>query len=292
MRPIRPPRRGLRAALAALIALTALLAATVAPAAASDAGPIQVPALTGFVTDACTGFPIMNGLTVGVTRAVPGGVDPGPVGLPSSPPFFGFFTYRTHDPGPVSLTVSAPGYTPLGGTPGVTVLQDPGPVGLPAGQGLSIGLLLDIRLMPAGPIGGALGSACRPPGPPIFPALAGRVVDGATGRGLRGLTVGLAPLDPVTTQPGPINHPPSPNFLGFFSFGMQDPGPIGFGFQFYAAAPDHTSLGADPLHPPSPNGPGVAVTVGPGPIQVPADSGFVNESVILSVALPVGLPGG
>jgi hypothetical protein len=150
--------------------------------------------------------------------------------------------------------------------------------------------------MPPGPPvvpGGAPGSACRPPGPPVFPALAGRVVDSATGRGLRGLTVGLAALvlDPATglLDPGPINHPPSPNFLGFFSFRTIDPGPSQF--QFYAAAPGHTSLGADPTKPPNPNGPGVTVMIPPGPPDLPAGQ-VLNESLILSVALPAGPPGG
>jgi hypothetical protein len=295
MRPIQLPRRRLRASLAALTALAALLAATVGPAAAADPGPLQVPALTGFVTNACTGFPIMSGLSVGVTRAVPVGVDPGPLQQPPGPINFGLFTYPTLDPGPINLTVSAPGYVALGasaagGSPGVTITRDPGPILFPDGASFASGLLLDIRLVPTFPP-----NPCRASAGPLFPALIGRGVDAATGRGLAGLSVGAAPIvvDPTTGQqdPGPINLPSSRPLLGLFVF--RDPGPGQFGFQFYAAAPGHTSLGVAPGVNPGPIGfgPGVLVMADPGPMSL-TGSGAVNVSVVIGVALPVGPAGG
>jgi len=299
MRSIRPPTRGLRAALVAVVGVGALLAATIAPVAAAEPGPINVPAISGLVTDACTGLPITAGLNVGVAALIAdpttGQIDPGPVSSPSSQGL-GLFSYRTVDPGPIQLTVSAPGYIglaqppdPILGNPGVHLMRDPGPINLPAGQSLAVGLLLDIRLAPA-----YTGGPCKPPGPNNFPAVVGRAIDSATGRGLRGLTVGVAPLvaDRTTGQadPGPLQIPSGAPILGFFSF--RDPGPISF--QFYAAAPGHTSLGADPTKPPGPNnlGPGVTVTKDPGPIQLPAGSGSVSVSLVLSVALPAGPAGG
>lgn len=283
----------IRVLLAATAAISILLAATVAPAAAVNPGPTLVPALTGVVTDACTGLPILRGLTVGVAQIDPASGQPGPSQKPPGPSIFGLFTYPTLDPGPISLTVSAQGYLALGAdpatgaSPGVTIERPPGPNNLPAGQSFASGILLDIRLIPA-----YTGGPCRPPGPSIFPAVSGRGVDAATGRGLTGLTVGLAPLvvDPTTGAigPGPIQKPPSPNFLGLFVF--RDPGPTQFGFQFYAAAAGHTRLGADPTKPPGPSqfGPGVTLSIDPGPIALPAGSGTVNQSIVVAFALPAG----
>jgi len=298
MRSIRPPTRGLRAGFAALVGVAALLAATIGPVAAAEPGPIAAPALSGLVTDACTGLPIVAGLSVGLSPSVPVTGEPGPISLPSAQGL-GLFTYRTVDPGPIALTVSAPGYISLGadpavgpvsGGPGVPVPRDPGPISLPPGQGLAVGLLVDIRLAPA-----YTGGPCKPPNP-NFPAIAGRGIDSATGRSLRGLTVGVAPLiaDPTTglKDPGPIQMPSGAPILGLFSFRTRDPGPIAF--QFYATAPGHTSLGADPTKPPGPTnlGPGVTVTKDPGPIALPPGSGSVSVSLVLSVALPAGPPGG
>jgi len=168
MRSIRPPTRGLRAGLVALVGVGALLAVTIAPVAAAEPGPTSVPALSGLVTDACTGLPITAGLSVGVAALVAdpttGQVDPGPVQSPSSQGL-GLFSYRTLQPGPIQLTVTAFGYTALGADPtrppgpanlgpGVTVTKDPGPIALPPGSGsVSVSLVLSVAL-PAGPPGG------------------------------------------------------------------------------------------------------------------------------------------
>ncbi len=291
MRLIRSP--GPRATLAALLGAAALVAASVTPAWAARPPPQNVPALSGFVTDACSGLPIAAGLAVGLAPIDPVAGQPGPLQSPAAQGL-GFFTYPTRDPGPVQLTVSAPGYLPLGAdptgaaSPGVTITKDPGPVQLPAGQALSFGLVLDIRLVPTGqpgPIG------CKPPNPNL-PAIMGRGVDAATGLGLRGLMVGLAPIDPAGKDPGPIQLPSAGPLLGVFSF--RDPGPVGFGFQFYAAAPGHTSLGAKVTANPGPSqfGPGIELTVNPGPINLPAGTGSVNVSLVLGVALPAGPAGG
>jgi hypothetical protein len=305
MRPTPVPRGRLRAALASAVAVAALVAATVVPVAAvaaGEPGPIQVPALSGLVTNACTGFPILRGVTVSVSLvdpAAPVGQPPGPPIMPSAKGF-GAFTYATLVPGATYLlNVSAPGYTPLGadpaapaGTsaPGVTLMMPPGPPILPAGQSFATGLLLDIRLKPPGPPtipGGTPGTACRPPGPPIFPAISGRAVDAATGRGLTGLAVGVAPLleDPTTgmVNPGPIQQPPGPPNFGFFVFRTLDPAPIGF--QFYAAAPGHASLGGD-IPGTLGGSPGVTLMKPPGPPNLPAGTGSVNVSLVLAIALP------
>jgi hypothetical protein len=300
MRPMRPPGHGLRAALVSLVGVAALLAATVGPVAAKPPSPPVLPALTGFVTDACTGLPISSGLDVAV--ALIGGdpaSPPGPPIKPPSPNFLGLFSYPTLVPGEAyQLTVSAPGYTPLGSdptqppgppnAPGVTLMMPPGPPVLPAGQALATGLLLDIRLQPPGPPtipGGAPGSACRPPGPPVFPALAGRVVDSTTGRGLRGLVVGVATIDPATGALGAPQRPPGPPTLGFFSYPTLDPGPI----TLTVSAPGYTALGSDPTKPPTPNGPGVTLMIPPGPPTLPTGQ-VVNESLVLSVQIPPGPP--
>jgi hypothetical protein len=289
MRPAHFRPHAPRALLSATVLVGALLVGSVVPAAAVSPGPIGVPALTGFVTDACTGLPVA-GLSVGVTSTV----NPGLSQAPGIGPVLGLFVYPTVSPGPSQLTVSAPGYVPLGatpagGAPGVAVTVNPGPPYFPDGASFASGLLLDIRLQPLFPP-----SPCSPAAP-LFPAVSGRGVDAATGRALAGLTVALAPIisiDPTTGEvnPGPTQQPSGGPLLGLFSF--RDPGPVQFGFQFYATAPNHTSLGADPTHPPSPNGPGVAVMSNPGPIQLPAGSGAVNQSVVLAFALPAGPAGG
>lgn len=288
MRPSRPPRRGLRAALVALVGVAALLAATVAPVAASvNPGPSSVPALSGLVTNACTGLPV-PGVTVGVSLIDSASGQPGPVQHPPSPNLPALFSYPTLDPGTYQLTVSAPGYVPLGGgTPGtvggsqgVTLIVNPGPPGLPAGQSFASGLVLDIGLIRSYTSG-----PCHPPSP-NFPAVSGRAVDAATGMGLTGLTVGLAPLvvDPATGMvgPGPTQMPSFGPFLGLFAF--KSPGPSGYGFQFYASAPGYATLGMS--NPGSAQGPGVTVMYNPGPIDLPAGTGSVNLSVVVAIALP------
>lgn len=289
MRPTPLRRRGLPALVAVLLTAGAILGAGVSPAAAANPGPSQLPVLSGLVRDACTGLPVA-GLSVGVTSTI----NPGPIQAPSAGPVGGAFSYGAISPGPVQLTVSAPGYVALGGgpgpaagSPGVTVTANPGPVQLPAGQSVSVGLVLDIRLVPTFPP-----SPCRDPGPTQFPAVAGRVVNAATGQGLRGLTVGLAPLvaDPTTGQvnPGPVQLPSFGPLAGFFVY--KDPGPIQFGFRLYAAAPGHVSLGQ--VNPGPAQAPGVTVTVNPGPCQLPAGTGAVTGSVLLSVGLPAASAGG
>ena len=286
------PRRGLRATLVALVGVTALFAATVAPAAAQPPGPPALPVLSGLVTNACTGLPIARGLAVAVALidpAAPVGSPPGPPTKPPNPNFFGLFSYPTLVPGgSYQLTVSAPGYTPLGadpaapaGSPGVMIQMPPGPPALPAGQELAIGLVLDVRLAPASP-----GGHCKPPNPNLQ-ALAGRVVDSTTGRGVRGLDVGLATIDPVApigSPPGPPNKPPNPNVLGFFSYPTVDPGP----YQLTIDAPGYTSLGADPASPAG-GSPGVTLEMPPGPPNLPAGQ-VLNESLVLAVQMPPGPP--
>ncbi len=275
--PIRP--RSSRTALAALLAAVALLVATVGPAAALPPGPPVVPALTGFVTDACTGRPILSGLDVSVV-----GPDGG-ILKPPNPNRRGLFSFPSLAPGAYQLLVSAPGYGALGGdpvtggSPGVMVTQPPGPPTLPAGQSLSIGLVLRIGLAPLVTPG-----TCKPPNPNL-PSFAGRGVDAATGRGLAGLVVEMAPLviDPTTgaLPPGPPILPAFSPLFGFFVFPDLAPGD----YLFSASSLRHTSLGADPTKPPNPNGPGILVTLPPGPPTLPAGQS-VNEGLVISVSLP------
>ncbi len=275
--PTRPRRS--RAAIAALLAAAALLVATVSPAAARPPGPPSLPALAGFVTDACTGLPILGGLDVSVV-----GPDGG-IAKPPNPNRLGLFSFPSLAPGTYQLLVSAPGYDPLGadpatgGLPGVMVAKPPGPPALPAGQSLSIGLILSIGLAPTVTPG-----TCKPPNPNL-PALAGRGIDAATGRGLAGLVVGMAPLviDPTTgaSPPGPPTLPAFSPLFGFFVFPALAPGD----YLFSASAPGHLALGDDPTKPPNPNGPGVMVTSPPGPPSLPAGQS-VSEGLVLSVVLP------
>lgn len=266
------PRR-LVTTIATLVGVAALLAATVAPVAAQPPGPPNIPALTGLVTNACTGFPVTNGLTVAVALidpAAPVGSPPGPPVKPPNPNF-GFFSYPTLVPGAsYQLTVSAPGFGPLGvvgGSPRVTIVQPPGPPALPAGQAFASGLLLDVRLVPT-----RLPTRCKPPGPPVFPALAGRVVDSATGRGVQGLTVRVATVDPATGVFGIPQKPPNPNF-GFFSYRTLDPGT----YQLTIDAPGYISLGVVGA------GPGLTLIKPPSP-NLPVGQ-IVNESLVVAVQL-------
>ena len=230
---------------------------------------------------------------MGVTSTV----NPGLSQAPGIGPALGLFVYPTVSPGPSQLTVSAPGYVALGatsagGAPGVAVTVNPGPPYFPDGASFASGLLLDIRLQPLFPP-----SPCIPAAP-LFPAVSGRGVDAATGRAHAGLIVALAPIisiDPTTGEvnPGPTQHPPSPNFLGLFAFPTIT-GSTAFGFQLYATAPNYTSLGVAAGINPGPTnfGPGVTVMSNPGAIQLPAGSGAVNQSVVLAFALPAGPAGG
>ena len=275
--PTRP--RSSRTAMAALLAAVGLLVASVGPAAARPPGPPILPALAGIVTDACTGLPILGGLDVSVV-----GPDGGLV-KPPNPNRLGLFSFPSLVPGAYQLLVSAPGYSALGpnpatgGSPGVTVTRPPGPPNLPAGQSVSIGLVLAIGLAPTVTPG-----TCKPPNPNL-PALAGRGVDAATGRGLAGLVVGMAPLviDPTTgaLPPGPPILPAFSPLFGLFVFPALAPGD----YLFSASAPGHLALGDDPTKPPNPNGPGVTVTMPPGPPNLPTGQS-VSEGLVLSVALP------
>ena len=163
MRLTRSP--GSRATLAALLGAAALVAASVTPAWAARPPPQNVPALSGLVTNACTGLPIARGLDVAVALidpAAPVGSPPGPPVKPPNPNFLGLFSYPTLVPGAsYQLTVSASGFTPLGsdpaspggGSPGITIVKPPNP-NLPAGQAVNESLALAVQL---------------PPGPPTHP---------------------------------------------------------------------------------------------------------------------------
>ena len=266
--------RGVRATFATFVGVLALLAAAVAPAAAQPPGPPAIPALSGFVTNACTGFPITNGLSVAVALidpAAPFGSPPGPPAKPPNPNF-GFFSYATLIQGAsYQLTVSAPGYGPLGvvgAGAGVTVAMPPGPPIFPAGGGFGQGLLLDIRLVPS-----RLPTSCKPPGPPTFPALAGRVIDGTTGRGIDGLVIGVATIDPASGAFGIPQKPPNPNF-GFFAYRTIEAGP----FQLTISAPGYVPLDV------AGGSTGVTLMMPPGPPALPAGQ-VVNESLVVAVQL-------
>lgn len=161
MRPPRPTARAFGARIAAVVGVMALLAATVAPVSAQPPGPPQIPALSGLVTDACTRLPITRGVSVGVALidpAAPVGIPPGPPIRPPTP-IFGLFAYRTLEPGTYQLTIDAPGYTslgadpasPVGGSPGVTIIQPPGPPNLPAGQIVNQSLVVGVQIPPGPP---------------------------------------------------------------------------------------------------------------------------------------------
>ena len=281
MRPAPIPRHRARGTLVAALVSLVLLGAAAAPVAATQPGPIQLPAISGLVVDACTGLPITGGLDVTVVN------DAGAVIHPPSPNRLGLFSFRTLDPGTYQLMVSAPGYAALGtgdpatgASPGVRVTVDPGPQQLPAGQSFSEGLVLAIGLVPELPP-----SPCRPPSPNL-PALAGRGTDTATGTGLRGLSVGLSPLVPVGIDPGPVQAPTFRPLLGFFAFGATAPG----SYLLLASAPGHEDLATlDPAT--GAATPGVQVTVDPGPVNLPAGE-FVAESLVVAFSLPaVQAPG-
>jgi hypothetical protein len=278
MRPIRLRRHGLRVVLATTAVLGALLATSVVPAAAASG--VAVPAISGLVTDQCTGLPVGTGLTIALDA------HDGSVLRPPNPNFLGLFSFPSLAPGSYQLQVSAPGYVTLGSTDPATgaspevPITNPGPIGLPTGQSIAVGQFLDIRLAPLTPA-----ATCKPPNPNL-PAVAGRGVDAATGMGLSGLVVGVAPID-STGLPGSIQRPPNPNFFGLFAFPTIS-GLSGSGFQFYATAPGHTSLGAEPTALSSLNGPGVFVEKNPGPIGLPAGSGTLSVSIVIVFALPAG----
>ena len=84
------------------------------------------------------------------------------------------------------------------------------------------------------------------------PAFVGTVRDATTRAKIPNLAV------TVTGEPGPIQSP-SKVATGHFVFATLDPGPI----QLQVSAPGYPALG-------DPAAPGVTVTVGPGPQQLPA----------------------
>jgi hypothetical protein len=126
----------MRRSFVVVVSVVAVLVGVATPAHAINPGPINLPALVGTVRDGCTGVKVPN-LSVTVTR------DPGPAQSPDKLAA-GHFVFKTINPGPQQLQVSAPGYAALGdpAVPGVTVTIDPGPVNLPSPEQMVIGLSL------------------------------------------------------------------------------------------------------------------------------------------------------
>ena len=162
--------------------------------------PNAPPSLMGLLRDACTGLPITRGLIIGLQSAGAVG-PPGSVTRPPGPTGFGFFTYPTLAGGSYQLSIQAPGYAPLGaasrttGQPGLSLHLDESRTALSGGGALAEGLLLDLRLVPLN----APATGCRAALPPLFPAVAGRIVSNG-GRGVPNLGVELQTIDPATGE--------------------------------------------------------------------------------------------
>jgi len=175
-------------------------------AAASDPGPINVPAVQATVKDQCTGRNV-PGFVASLTDATGASVSPSKVSAS------GFsFVNLPSDPA-LTLHVSAPGYASLNNPtnpspdPGVGISPPPGPLHSIEGTAVTTAtgdtiietLVLAIMLAPSPPGG------CTTPRTPSLPALKGAVFDAQTGRPATGLTVNLVP-DPnsaTASPPGP-----------------------------------------------------------------------------------------
>ncbi len=225
------------------VAVVGLLVGAAVPAHAVNPGPVQVPALVGVVRDGCTNGRVA-GLVVTLTDTATGAV------AAPDKTSVGKFAFKTVNPGPVQLQVSAPGYAPLGdpAAPGVIVTKPPNP-NLPAPQQMAIGLVTNIFLAPNPVPANCPFAAKHPPNPN---ALVGTVRDATTRAKIPNLAV------TVTINPGPIQSP-SKVTTGHFAFATVNPGPI----QLQVSAPGYPALG-------DPAAPGVTVTTNPGPINLPA----------------------
>jgi len=225
---------------------------------AASPGPINLPAVQLVAQNACTGKAV-PGLTATLSPTS-GEINPGPsqrAGLTHR--------WKTLAAGTYGLTLSAPGFVGIGGA-GITVEKQPGPAGLVADSFFQQGQIVSVAMVPT----------TFPPSPcfdlsaPTLPEMSGVVFDGKT-------RIPLASPGPISlsvpgeVSPGPINYPG-----GAFVFpaGAVAPGPG----TLSVSAPGYLPLG-------NAAGGGVAVTVNPGPSQLPGGDSFSEgQAVVVGLA--------
>ena len=139
--------------------------------------PPQTFALSGLVTDACTGAPV-NGLSASVSAVG----NPGPINLPTNHSEFGIPTLA---PGTYQLTLSGAGHS----TFTLPAVQIPAVQQPPLSGGFADGSEIAVAMAPPG--GCAPGKPAV--GPAHVPALSGGLFDECTLQALDGGTVNLVP---------------------------------------------------------------------------------------------------
>ena len=254
--------RSLRTLTVACIGAAGVVGSLATPVLAAPPGPSELPAIVGFVRDACSGLPVAG--AIATLSSGTGAVPPGPAD------FGGAFVYPTLAPGSYVLAVTAPGYQPLGGrglpgtVPGLNVTIPPGP----ADRSWQATLGLSLRLIPLYPP-----DPCVPPGPSGLPALVGQVVSACNGAPILGATVTIPP------GPGDKGGLPAVQRTGFFGGFLYGSLPAGV-HQLLVSAPGYQPLGGAGVPGVAP---GIQVTIPPGP------NDFSAATLALAVRLtPIG----
>jgi len=127
------------------IVSVAMVPTTIPPSPCFDLSAPTLPEMSGVVFDGKTRAPLAS--PGPISLSVPGEVSPGPISYPG-----GAFVFPAGAvaPGSGTLSVSAPGYLPLGNAAGggVPVTCQPGPQQLPGGDSFSEGQAVVVGLAP------------------------------------------------------------------------------------------------------------------------------------------------
>jgi len=127
------------------IVSVAMVPTTFPPSPCLDLSAPTLPEVSGVVFDGKTRIPLASPGPIGLS--VPGEVSPGPISYPG-----GAFVFPAGAiaPGSGTLSMSAPGYLPLGNAAGggVPVTISPGPINLPGGDSFSEGQAVVVGLAP------------------------------------------------------------------------------------------------------------------------------------------------
>jgi hypothetical protein len=252
-------------AIVPMAAFTAVELSSTGPAGAKAPGPTGLPAVQLVVDNACTGGPV-SGLTATLTPTS-GETNPGPTQKKH-----GVYQWSSAAvaPGSYALSLSAPGFTPIGGAATgspITVTKDPGPPGLVADSFFDQGVVISVMMVPQ----------IYPPNPCLglpalsLPEVAGGVFEGTTKTPLTNPgPISLTSVTAGESNPGPINEP---NGHFVFPAGAVTPGPstLSVAALGYLALGTEASGGVNP----------VAVTVNPGPTQLPSGGSFSEGQAVL-----------
>jgi hypothetical protein len=243
-----------------MLAVVAMVIGAAVPVAATDPGPVRIPALIAEVQDACTHNNILPAVQSVMTTAAGRRFSPSH----TAP---GAFRYGTLPAGKYRLFVSASGYEDLADATGagVNIVEPARPGNVPAGEFVDVGLYLVVRLAPTIPPG-----PCKAQRPANVPGAFGIVHDVKTGARVAGMAVRFS--DPTTGLEPP--GPPIKIATGRFT---QPELPAGT-WLLHLSAPGYTGLD-------------ISVKCPPGPPVLPSDANGIRPSVAMGLRIGIALSG-